>query len=209
MLNALKNKKQKSGIPMLSFKMLGIIFFSMMLFASCEKDSDEMAAPATANSGNASAKLAVSLPFTGTLNATVDVNSPNPPTSCSGDVPGFGTPDFVLSGTSTHLGLLNVKLSRLHHISCDLSASTMLLTTNVNVVLQSANGDLLYCSGNDVINVVSLLTATGTTGAITGTWTINGGTGRFTGARGSINISGLVDFAVNTFSCTCTGNITY
>jgi hypothetical protein len=44
------------------------------------------------------------------------------------------------------------------------------------------NGDLLYYTGNDEIDVLNLIAQTGTTGTITGVWTITGGTGRFDGA---------------------------
>ena len=85
----------------------------------------------------------------------------------------------------------------------------MLLTTNVSVELAAANGDIIYCSGNDVIDVSKLLTQTGTTGTISGTWTITGGTGRFNGASGSFTINGLVDFVTNTFNCECIGTVNY
>ena len=147
-------------------------------------------------------------PFKATLNAAVDINSLNPPTTCSGVIP-FAAPDFLLSGNATHMGQINAQLSRLHHVSCDVSIVTMLLTTNVSVELAAANGDIIYCSGNDVIDVSKLLTQTGTTGTISGTWTITGGTGRFNGASGSFTINGLVDFVTNTFNCECIGTVNY
>ena len=188
-------------------KKLTIIILSLTLFAACKKESNESAAPVLDNYSAKKSKAA--RPFTANFNATVDVNSPNLPTACSGDVPGFSAPDFFLSGTATHMGQINAQLSKLHHASCNLSVTSMLLTTSVSVEIAAANGDLVYCTGNDIVNVTSLLTSTGTTGAITGTWTITGGTGKFNGASGSFIINGLVDFITNSFTCQCTGTISY
>ena len=188
-------------------KKLTVIAVSLVLLIACSKKSGNLKIsgppeiPTTQNSQT-------TRPFTATLNAAVDVNSTNPPTACSGNIP-FAAPDFILNGIATHLGQINPQTSRLHHISCNLSVATMLLTTSVGVDIVSANGDIIHCTGNDVVNVANLLTATGTTGTITGTWTITGGTGRFNGASGSFTISGLVDFVANSFSCECTGTISY
>ena len=76
-------------------------------------------------------------------------------------------------------------------------------------VVTAANGDLVYYTGTDVIDVSALLTQTGTTGAITGAWTITGGTGRFAGASGAVSLSVTVDFLSGTFSATASGTISY
>jgi hypothetical protein len=191
-------------------KKIKIIIPAIMLLAACSKDMNEINPGSTAQaalSSNSNAqKTAVTRPFSATFNAAADANAS--PTSCSGVVP-FAAPDFLLSGTATYLGIINAQISRLHHVSCDVDVATMLLSTNVTVDLFAANGDIVHCSGADVVNVVNLLTQTGTTGAITGAWTVTGGTGRFTGASGSITINGLVDFVTNSFTCVCTGSITY
>lgn len=188
-------------------KKLFIILALVSLFASCSKESDEIAAPVSSDSGIENAVGTRTMPFTATLNATADITSP--PTSCSGDIPGFAAPDFLLSGTGTYLGQINAQVSNLHHVSCDLSFATMLLTTSVTVDLVASDGSVLSITGDDVVNVANFLTQTGTTGAITGNWTITGGTGRFAGAGGSLTINGTVDFVSNSFSCVCTGTITY
>lgn len=188
-------------------KKLTVILASVVLFVACSKNSDKLK-PSDPSEITTNKSVQATRLFTATFNATVDVNSTNPPTACSGDIP-FATPDFLLSGTATHLGQVNAQISRLHHVSCNLSLATMLLTTSVTVELVASNGDRIYCTGDDIINVANLLTATGTTGAITGTWTITGGTGRFNEASGSITINGIVDFVTTSFSCEAVGTITY
>ena len=193
-------------------KKVHILTLAVMFLAACSKENSEISPASTEQTGLSSngnsAKASVSRPFSATINASADANPNIPPTACSGDLPGFSAPDFLLSGTATHMGPLG-QISRLHHDNCDLSFTTALLTTHVTVTLEADNGDLVYCSGDDVVNVYGLLTQTSTTGSITGTWTITGGTGRFTGAGGSFNINGTVDFATNSFSCVCAGSITY
>ena len=190
-------------------KKIKIIIPAIMLLAACSKDMNEINPGSTAQTGLSSntnaQKVGVTRSFSATLNAAADANAL--PTSCSGVVP-FAAPDFLLSGTSVHLGLINAQLSRLHHVSCDVDVTTALLTTNVSVDLVAANGDILRCTGDDVVNIASLLGQPGSP-TITGTWTVIGGTGRFDGATGSLTIDGIVDFATNSFTCACTGTITY
>jgi len=185
-------------------KTFSLISLALILFASCQQ-ADELATPA--NSKTIVERSQQARPFKATLQSSV--NPGNPLTECSGDIPGFAIPDHFLSGNATHLGLLNSELSTLHHDDCNLSFATATLTTSVSGQLAAANGDLLYYTGEDVINVISLLTATDTTGAIEGTWTITGGTGRFEDASGSFTISGTVDFITGTFNAKATGTITY
>src|SRR4030095_9780327 len=110
---------------------------------------------------------------------------------------------------ATHFGNLNTNLSTLHHDNCNLSFETAQLTTSVSGQLTGANGDKIFYEGDDVVNVFNLLTQSGTTGEINGTWTITGGTGRFENASGSFTINGPVDFATTSFSCECVGTIIY
>ncbi|HKR04462.1 MAG TPA: hypothetical protein VJY62_07485 [Bacteroidia bacterium] len=203
MLNTIKNQNQRLKSRFLSGKKLTIIIAALGLLAACNKQSDDLSVPESSQNNST---LRHARPFNATLNAAADANAA--PTPCSGVVP-FAASDFLLSGTATHTGLMNAQTSRLHHVSCDVNVTTMLLTTNVTVDLVAANGDIIHCTGDDVVNVANLLTGTGTTGTITGTWTITGGTGRFNSASGSVTISGLVDFVTNSFSCECVGTISY
>ena len=188
-------------------KKLTLIILSMMLFAACKKESDDMA---TTSSGKEEMKNPQNTrTFRASFYTTVDVNPAIPPTACSGDLPGLANPGYFLHGTALHTGELISTLSRGQDVSCDLRFATGLLTTSVSGQLAANNGDLIYYTGNDVIDASRDLTATGTTGTINGTWTIAGGTGRFTGATGSFTITGPVDFVTGTFSFEALGTITY
>lgn len=184
-------------------KDLSLIALFLMLFAGCQQ-ADELASPG--NSQGIDLRSQHARPFNATLSGTMDPNSS--PTVCSGDLPGLALLDYAITGNATHLGNLNSG-STLHHNNCDLSFATALLTTSVNGQLVAANGDMIYYSGDDVVNVFNMLTASGTTGDINGTWTITGGTGRFEGASGSFTISGLVDFITFGLSAEANGTITY
>jgi hypothetical protein len=187
-------------------KKLTIIIAALGLLAACNKQSDDLALPQSGQNNSAQV-LRHARTFNATLNAAADANSA--PTPCSTALPGgFAAPDFFLSGSADHMGLLNGQTSKLHHVSCDLDVTTGLLTTNVTVDLLSHTGEVIHCTGDDVVNVSALFTG-GTTGPITGTWTITGGTGKFAGAIGSIDISGTVNFQTNSFSCACVGTINY
>ena len=185
-------------------KNLTLLAAVLMILGSCQ--SDDLATP------DGSSRISVraqqqTRPFVATL--TGALNPDSAPTACTGDLPGLALLDYSISGNATHFGNLRVAESSLHHEDCDLSFETALLTTNVSGQLVAANGDLIYYTGEDVVNVFNLLTQSGTTGAINGTWTITGGTGRFEDASGSFNISGLVDFITFGFNATAEGTITY
>lgn len=184
-------------------KKLTIIITALGLLAACTKQSDDMAV-LQPDQNNSTQGLKQARPFKATLNAVADANAPQ--TACSGVVP-FAAPDFLVSGSATHMGPLN-SASRLHHVSCDVNAATALLTTSVSVDLVADNGDVLHCTGDDTVNVTVLLGGTAPP-TITGTWTINGGTGRFNDATGSVRINGLVDFATFSFSCDVVGTVNY
>ena len=185
-------------------KNLSLIALFVMLLASCQQ-GDDLATP------NASSKIAQraqqqTRPFEATFSGALNPNSA--PTVCSGDLQPLALLDYFISGNATHLGLLGAS-SNLHHVNCDLSFATALLTTAVSGQLVAANGDVIYYTGDDVVNVFNLLTASGTTGTIEGTWTITGGTGRFEDASGSFTINGTVDFTTFGFSAEAEGTITY
>ena len=185
-------------------KRITIIALAVTLLTACSKENTEINPGSSVTTPN-SEKVLQARAFSATINAAA--NPASQPTSCSGVVP-FAAPDFNLSGSGIHLGQIG-QTSSLHHVSCDVDINTALLTTVVEGQIAAANGDLIYYDGNDVVDVAGLLTQTGTTGAIIGTWTITGGTGRFEGATGTLTINGLVDFVTFSFTCECVGTITY
>ena len=194
-------------------KKLNIIILSVVLLSACKKDSDDLSTSLTeqpkVSSTQANENLKSSKVFKANFYTSVDVNPAIPPTPCSGDLPGLANPGYFLHGHATHIGTLTALLSRGQDVSCNLSFATKLLTTNVSGQLAACNGDLIYYTGNDVIDASIYLAGTGTTGTITGTWTITGGTGKFAGASGSFHISGPVNFATGTFSFKALGTINY
>ncbi|MEP6794441.1 MAG: hypothetical protein ABJB16_08960 [Saprospiraceae bacterium] len=186
-------------------KNLTFLMLTLLFMAACQQSSDELVSLDT--SSQITQRSQQTRVFKANISGTLDASSA--PTACTGDLPGLALTGYSLSGNANHLGILNKDLSVLHHDACDLSFATMLLTTSVSGQLAAANGDLVYYTGNDVINVFNLLTGSGTTGTITGTWTITGGTGRFDGASGSFTINGLVDFTTLNLSVEANGTITY
>ncbi len=194
-------------------KKIQMIAIAVLFLTACNKDMNEVMPSSTGQTDVASdsnlKKCKHTRPFSINFYTTVDTNSAIPPTPCSGDLPGFANAGYFLHGTASHMGLINVAGSRGQDVSCNLSFTTALLTTSVAGEITSACGDKIFYTGNDEINVFNLLTNSGTTGTITGLWTITGGTGKFAGATGSFPINGPVDFTTSTFSITGTGTITY
>lgn len=187
-------------------KKLSIFMTALVLFASCSKESADSVMPFASN--QAAVKSVQARPFYAIINAAVDVNSTNPPTACSGDAP-FAAPDFLLDGEADHMGNLDGQASTLHHDACNLSITDMQLTTEVSGQLVAANGDKVFYTGNDVVDVTGFVTGQSNLGAITGTWTLDGGTGRFEGATGTVTIDGTVDFQTFSFTCEIQGTIVY
>jgi len=96
--------------------------------------------------------------------------------------------------------------------SCNLSGTTFILLTTTAGQIVAANGDKITYTGSDEIDLNNVIFHGGTTAAITGLWTITGGTGKFAGATGSFKINGVVDVAAAggpTLRFTGEGTITY
>jgi len=189
-------------------KKLTLVILTLGLFASCSKESENSATPSSVTQGP-SANARTAKIFKANFYSSVDVNPAIPPTQCSGDLPTLANPGYFLHGTATHIGEIISTQSRGQDLTCNLSFTTMLLTTSISGQIAASNGDLIYYTGNDVIDASNFLTGAGTDGTIVGTWTITGGTGRFAGATGSFDISGPADFATGTFSFEAIGTINY
>jgi hypothetical protein len=142
------------------------------------------------------------------------VNPASPTLECT--LPGvpfaIANSGYFLNGYATHLGQINSETSMGQDGSCNLSGSTLILTTTTAGQIVAANGDKITYTGDDEIDLVNVIINGGTTAAITGLWTITGGTGKFAGASGSFQINGIVDLTTAggpTFSITGNGTITY
>jgi len=191
-------------------KKLTIIILSAVLFNACSKDSDQSSTSREEVLNQSAQASPVTREFRGQFQSSIDPDPSIPPTPCSGDLPGLANPGHFLHGNAIHLGEVIWQQSRLQDVSCNLSFATGQLTTSISGQFAASNGDLIYYTGNDVLDVTNLLTGnTGQPGTIQGTWTITGGTGRFAGATGSLTISGPVDFTTMTFSFEAVGTITY
>jgi hypothetical protein len=188
-------------------KQITMIALAIMLFTSCKKEAQEINAVSTLqNAGKAS----VSRPFKVAFYTSQDTDPSIPPTACSGDIPGFANPGYFVHGEASHMGPLRALESRGQDVTCNISFATASLNTTVAGQLAANNGDLIYYTGADAFNIVNLLTGhPEIPGTVTGVWTITGGTGRFTGASGSFEFTGAVDFLTSTFSFTGEGTITY
>lgn len=181
---------------------------AIIFLASCQKETRPVnnLEPEFASQANAEGKK-VTRPMKVNFYSSEDLSVP--PTPCTGDLPGLANAGYFIHGEATHMGPLRSLQSRGQDVSCNLSFATGILNTTVSGQLAADNGDLLYYTGVDALNLVNLLTGQGPTGTIAGVWTITGGTGRFTGATGSFAFTGPVDFATRTFSFTGEGTITY
>ena len=183
-------------------KNLSLIAVCVLFMTACQQ-GDEIVSPSGELRMDQRSNQA--RPFHADLSGSLNFNSP--PTACTGDAP-LALLDYHMSGNATHMGELD-ETSFLHHDDCNLSISEFLLTTSVSGELVAANGDVVYYSGDDVIDVFNFLTGSGPNGPITGVWTITGGTGRFEDASGTIEISGIVDFQTLSFTAEANGTITY
>jgi len=183
-------------------KNLFFILLSVLFLAACNSSSDELASPSSAAITTRSQQARA---FYGNLAGALNVNSA--PTACTGLFP-LAVVDYFMSGNATHLGNLNAS-SFLHHDDCNVDVTTFLLTSSVSGHLVGANGDWIEYTGQDTVNIFNYATNSGPNGPIYGTWTITGGSGKFTGATGSFRINGLVDFATLGFNVVADGTITY
>ena len=187
-----------------------VIILSGALLMACSKESNNLTIANEEIASQPGGNSQITKLFKGAFQSSVNPDLSIPPTPCSGDIPGFAIPErYLLNGHATHLGELQGQQSGFQHVSCNLTVSSFQLTAIISGQLSASNGDLIYYTGNDVIDVSNLLTQQGTTGAIEGVWTITGGTGRFAGASGSFTINGAVNFATMTLGFTAEGTITY
>src|SRR5690242_5416878 len=120
-------------------KKIQLLAVAILFVTACAKENDTTPASSGTTQNLSGAKASTQRSLTINLSSAADVNSTNPPTACSGDLPGFAVGDLLLSGYATHLGQLIGAQSKLHHDNCDLSFTTALLTTGVSGQLAANN----------------------------------------------------------------------
>ena len=197
-------------------KKITIFAVAIMLLTACKKDINEMRSdamvPADLTSKTNAESVQVTRPMKVDFYTTVNSASPNLTCTLPGVPFAIANSGYFLHGNATHLGLINSETSMGLDRSCNLNGSTFILSTTTAGQIVAANGDKITYTGNDAIDLNNVIFNGGTTAAITGLWTITGGTGRFAGATGSFTINGIVNVAAvggPTLSFTGEGSITY
>jgi hypothetical protein len=173
-------------------------------FYACEKSNftDEVLAESKANGiKKQSIKMQVTRPLKVHFAATP--NTALPAVQCLPEqygqvyLPGGGW----ISGNATHVGLVDSANSAYVLQSCAFGPLQGEVTTIYTGTITAANGDAYYYTG-------SIVTAFAD-GAMQGTITINGGTGRFTNATGTLALNGYADFQTGAATWTGEGTIKF
>ena len=182
-------------------KKLFITVTALLLLSGCRKErmpadwmTDDSNQPLTAE------KVKVERPMFVNFQAKPDMSVP--PVQCLpaeyGIILGGGT---FIYGTATHVGKVDPLNSYTRLKVCNMAAGLAAVITMNQGQLAAANGDLMFFQSEETTSLI--------TGAMGGVVTITGGTGRFTGATGSVTIKGRVNFTNGTLVWTGSGTITY
>jgi hypothetical protein len=195
----------------MNMKKLVMMAMGIMLLAACKKDSstDAFLMDDLASQKNGGKQV--------TRPMKIDIfSSPNPDFVPSPCVDGGGllfTSGFFVNGNATHLGKIDAKNSLGEDVSCKfVPGERLILETEVAGQITAANGDIIYYTGSDKLDLTDIILGVSPFGTIVGTWTITGGTGRFVGATGTLPIKGIIDASPPTggiFRVTAEGTITY
>ena len=191
---SLNRRINKSQLKLTIMKKITIIAVVIMLFTACKKDmsSGTMLSEEVVSKANAG-KAKVTRPMKVDFYSSANPASPALTCTMPGVPFGIANSGYFLHGTATHFGPINSETSIGIDGFCNLSASTFILSTTTGGQIVADNGDKITYTGADEIDLNNIIFNGGTTGTITGLWTITGGTGRFAGATGSFTINGIVD----------------
>jgi len=156
----------------------------------CDRSADLTAPSTFARSDRVAAQVVKQVPFKVTFNATSTADDV-PEDDCLLTVEVHGT------GPSTHLGRLTVDQS-----NCAAPLGTTFAITDGEFTLTAANGDRIVgtYSGELVPLAPPLF-------SIDGPFTITGGTGRFTGATGGGDVSGVQNLATGDARISLVGTV--
>ena len=160
--------------------------------AACQKDDSSSAS--NSSQGENTQKNAVTRPFNAHSTGTIAIVY-GEGNACYPDFPQI---QFIGSGNGTHIG------NSADEFYVCLNAQGG-LSGPFTGTLTAANGDEIYFSQSDM----SVFIFVDEYGNVTGEFDIIGGTGRFEGATGHINTSGVDDFVNLTFDIYSEGYITY
>jgi hypothetical protein len=170
-----------------------IFALAIMLFTACKKDKK------------------ITRPFKVEFYSSVNAASPLLNCVLPGVPFAIANSGYFLHGNVTNVGSIDPNNSMGQDGCCNLSPA-FILTTKTSGQIVAPNGDKIFYAGDDAIDLNNVIANGGTTAAMSGLWTITGGTGRFAGATGSFTISGTVNVASEggpVFSITGEGTITY
>jgi len=195
----------------MNMKKMVMMAMAIMLLAACKKDSntDSLLMGDIESKANGGKKV--------TRPMKIDIfSSPNPvfvPSPCVNGGGFLFTSGFFVNGNATHLGKIDAKNSLGEDVSCKfVPGERLILETEVAGQITAANGDIIYYTGSDKLDLTDILLSVSPFGTIVGTWTITGGTGRFVDATGTLPIKGIIDASPTTggiFRVTAEGTITY
>lgn len=166
---------------------------AIMLFGACKKDKK------------------ITRPFRVEFHSSVNPGSPLLNCTLPGVPFAIANSGYFLNGNVTNVGNIDPVNSKGQDGFCNLSAA-FILTTRTSGQIAAPNGDKIFYTGDDAIDLNNVIANGGTTAGMTGLWTITGGTGRFAGATGSFTINGTVNVAAEggpVFSIIGEGTITY
>jgi hypothetical protein len=165
-------------------KTLFLVFSIVLLFAGCTKE-----APVQDEYDRLkSAKLPIPIDFSFKGNPDFTV----PTLLCTPPEINFSLPGKIwISGSTDLLGEIDAKNSYMLNTSCDLEDLSK-LREDFEGRIYISNGDYFNTKGRIVIDVSNAMTAK--TVKVEGEIKVDGGTGKFVGVKGSIFISGTVNF---------------
>jgi hypothetical protein len=184
-------------------KLMFVMLASLLIMFGCSKDDPVMEEnDNSVSSENLKCKpLELTLPLKVWFSSIPDFSTP--PVQClpaefGNVVVGGGG---WIKGFATYIGKVNVDNSPWSTTGCNFGPNPGQVTQYIQGKITGANGHYFLYSGHS--------TATFADASLTGEMTINGGTGRFANATGTVTINGTVNFETGAATWTGRGTITF